>query len=478
MQVTNQDMKTKLKLFKAWLFCGVTMEILGQTTSQAQLGGVPLWTNRFSGPAAFSPAVAVDGSGSVIITGASTFTNGSYDFATIKYSAAGAALWTNSYNGSGNPYDRATALAVDHSDNVFVTGYTWFGPGDSEYVTIAYSRAGTPLWTNRYRGPAINGYVLPSAVAVDGIGDVFVTGTAGTVRYSNAGIALWTNVVASGAVAVDHNDQVFVSGGAGIVKYSHAGVPLWTNAVAGGGPFALDSGGNAIVTEFGSTIKYSGVGMPLWTNYRGGSALAVDGSGNVFVTGTPTGANGYPTAKYSGAGVLLWTNLYNEPKKREYSAVGIAVDSSGNVFVTGYVWNGSNRDYETIAYSGTGATLWTNRYNGSGNGDDYAQALAVDGSGNVFVTGISLGTDDFPDFTTIKYSTAIPPSLSITLTTSNTVAVCWPTPSTGFTLQQNTNGLATQSWRNVVGIPSDDGTTKTFIVKPPTGNQFYRLFHP
>ena len=67
------------------------------------------------------------------------------------------------------------------------------------------------------------------------------------------------------------------------------------------------------------------------------------------------------------------------------------------------------------------------------------------------------------------------PLLAITLTKTNTVAVSWPSPSTGFTLQQNTNGIAAVNWSNVTTTPSDDGTTKTVIVNPPTGNRFYRL---
>jgi len=70
------------------------------------------------------------------------------------------------------------------------------------------------------------------------------------------------------------------------------------------------------------------------------------------------------------------------------------------------------------------------------------------------------------------------PLLFVARTTTNTVAVFWPSPSTGFVLQQNTNSVASVNWSNVVAAPSDDGTTKTVIVNPPTGNRFYRLFHP
>ncbi len=70
------------------------------------------------------------------------------------------------------------------------------------------------------------------------------------------------------------------------------------------------------------------------------------------------------------------------------------------------------------------------------------------------------------------------PLLTIFHTTTNTVAVTWPSPSTGWTLQQNTNRVSSLNWCNVTAAIQDDGTTKTLIVNPPAGNRFYRLFQP
>ena len=70
------------------------------------------------------------------------------------------------------------------------------------------------------------------------------------------------------------------------------------------------------------------------------------------------------------------------------------------------------------------------------------------------------------------------PLLSIARTTTNTVAVFWPSPSTSYQLQQNTNSVSSVNWSNVLSAPTDDGTTRTVIVNPPTGNRFYRLFKP
>jgi len=70
------------------------------------------------------------------------------------------------------------------------------------------------------------------------------------------------------------------------------------------------------------------------------------------------------------------------------------------------------------------------------------------------------------------------PLLSIFRTTTNTVAVSWPSPSTGWSLQQNTNSVSSLNWSNVTSGIQDDSTTKTLVVNPPTGNRFYRLRGP
>jgi hypothetical protein len=69
------------------------------------------------------------------------------------------------------------------------------------------------------------------------------------------------------------------------------------------------------------------------------------------------------------------------------------------------------------------------------------------------------------------------PQLTIQLTTTNTVMVSWPSPSTGFNLQQNTN-LTTAIWSTPSESVTDNGTTKFIIVNPPFGNRFYRLSKP
>jgi hypothetical protein len=69
------------------------------------------------------------------------------------------------------------------------------------------------------------------------------------------------------------------------------------------------------------------------------------------------------------------------------------------------------------------------------------------------------------------------PLLTIRLTPTNTVVVSWPSPSTGFVLQQNGN-LTGATWTTPAEAVTDHGTNKFIIVNPPTGHRFYRLFKP
>src|SRR5437016_6007753 len=69
------------------------------------------------------------------------------------------------------------------------------------------------------------------------------------------------------------------------------------------------------------------------------------------------------------------------------------------------------------------------------------------------------------------------PLLTIKLTPTNTALVSWPSPSTGFALQQNTN-LNTANWTTAPQTVTDNGTNRFIVVNPPVGNRFYRLVKP
>jgi hypothetical protein len=295
--------------------------------------------------------------------------------------------WVARYNGSGDSGDYAKAIAVDSSGNVYVTGYS-AGSGISGYATIKYSQSGQQEWVARYSGPGGGGEGY--AIAVDAAGNVYVTGAVamclnpayGTIKYDSAGNQQWVANYGNGiatAIAVDGSGNVYVSG-------------------ASGGVYA--------------TIKYNPVGEQQWVALGPSNgtpnvhqSIAIDGFGNVYVTGM-TGDLDYGTVKYNSAGQQQWLATYNGPMNGWDEATGIAVDGAGNVYVTGQSEGlGSGRDYATIKYNPSGQEQWVARYNGPGNSWDGAEAIALDGSGNVYVTGESVGSNIF-DYATIKYNSS------------------------------------------------------------------------
>ena len=138
-------------------------------------------------------------------------------------------------------------------------------------------------------------------------------------------------------------------------------------------------------------------------------SIALDGSGNVYVTGNSSGSGtgpDYATVKYNSAGVMLWASRYNGPGNNFDYAYAIALDGAGNAYVTGRSsGSGTGSDYATIRYSSDGVEQWVQRY--TENDFDWASSIAVDGSGNVYVTGRSSGSGTSEDYATIKYSQTI-----------------------------------------------------------------------
>jgi hypothetical protein len=417
------------------------------TTIAYSSAGVPLWTNRYDGPGNASDepgAIALDGAGTVFITGKSVGAGlNEDDYATIAYSGDGVPLWTNRYDGPGNHVDHARDIAVFGS-LVFVTGNSW-AIGGTRCTTIAYSQTGNPVWTNDH---AFN-LLESAALAVDASGNAFVAlGSAGgltseyrCLAYSSAGVAIWTNSFNGGeniyerarSVAVDNSGNVLVSGESQgdwiTIAFSNGGLALWTNRFSGIGDsadtahaVATDYQGNIVVTgsswngrssEY-ATIAFSSDGMPLWTNRHTGalsyhaSALGLDRRGTAYVTGTANDASyrySIVTIAYASEGIPLWTNTYAALGNGSAGASSIAVNDTGTVFIAGGSHTINGGDLVLVAYSGHGAPLWTNFYNGPGNSSDGASTVTAAPGGSVFVTGASyLGTIGSPfDCVTLGY---------------------------------------------------------------------------
>jgi hypothetical protein len=420
------------------------------------------WVRRYNGPGNSSDgagAIAVDDSGNVYVTGRSVGSGMSVDYATIKYYPNGDTAWVRRYDGPANSIDIPLAIAIDTSGNVYVTGAS-IGSGTFEdCATIKYYPNGDTAWVRRYNGPA-NDYDEAHAIAVDDCGNVYVTGYSGnaegsdyaTIKYYPNGDTAWVrtyNGPGDGgdyaqAIAVDSLGNVYVTGDAwysspgglcdyATIKYYPNGDTAWLRTYNGSANssdaatgIAVDDSGNVYVTggsvsagagDDYATIKYKPNGDTAWTRKYNGPvngqdcayAIAVDDFGNVYVTGESYGSGenfDYATVKYYPNGDNAWVRRYNGPGNAEDQANAIAVDGYGNIYVTGQsIGSGTEDDYDyaTIRYYPNGDTTWVRRYSGPGNGPDYAYAIAVDGSGNVYVTGFSYDSETYGDYVTIKY---------------------------------------------------------------------------
>jgi len=368
------------------------------------------WVRRYDGPASEfdeACAIAIDGSRNVYVTGfsyGSSLTN--YDYATVKYDRNGNEIWVRRYNGPASGSDKPYALAVDSSGNAYVTGRT-LGIGTAgDYATIKYRPSGDTAWVRTYDGPA---HYLDEAyaLAVDSCGNVYVTGSGygngtsmdyATIKYDSSGNELWVRRYNGPG-----NDDDLASG----IRIDGSDVVYLTGYSWGDG-----SGRDY------ATIRYHSNGDTAWViRYNGPGnggdhayAITVDTSDNVYVAGTSDGTetgSDYATIKYGKEGNQLWVQRYNGPGDSGDQAYAIAVDDSGNVYITGASeGDGLSYDYATIKYYPDGDTAWIRRYNGPGNGHDVALAIALDSSRNTYVTGYISDTLTGLDYATIKYSSS------------------------------------------------------------------------
>jgi len=189
----------------------------------------------------------------------------------------------------------------------------------------------------------------------------------------------WTwNAAGQGIVA-------FTATAVGVEPYSGlpvAGTASWGIAVFGPPPASAPCAvGEAWVASYDSPAH----------SLDKAQAVAVDGNGNVIAAGSETRfdlgqSTNWLIRKYGPAGGLLWSQSYNDPSNMMDWAYGVAVDAQGNVVVAGSDYALGNR-LVVRKYDEAGALVWSRTYSPSGSTSAEAQAVAVDGAGNVVVAG-------------------------------------------------------------------------------------------
>jgi hypothetical protein len=367
-------------------------------------------------------------------------------FETTGNPVGGGSVWTKWYGGSGQ--DVGKSVAVDSSGNAVVAGnyqgivnfgagamtsYVVPGNGPTEDAFVArYSASGAVAWS---RGMGGDNSDSATGVAVSSAGDVVVTGYqlstsadygAGLLtnrggsdiflaRYAGAsGGYLWAKTI--GGTGYDSGMGVAVDGGGNVYVIGYFDVSA-SGVDFGGGALSSAGGRDAFL------VKYSSAGAHLWSKRFGstgqdsGSSVAVDSSGSVFVAGTfngsidlgggsltSAGGSDIFVAKFSATGQHLWSKGFGGTSTD--AARGIAVNGTGDVVLTGQFLNTINFGGSALTSAGyediflaklsgaAGGHLWSKRF-GSASTTDAAYGVAVDTAGNVAIAGFYGQSVDF-----------------------------------------------------------------------------------
>lgn len=358
-------------------------------TALAPNGSI-LWQNSCgSSPTSddYGADLKIDPSGNIFLC-AARYNGSNLDYLVAKYSPSGSLIWQQTYNGSGNGDDVPSAIALDASGNVFVTGTSkgTGSPFNTDYATIKYNSSGTQQWIKRY-----NFANLPEAATGIGI--------------DNSG-----NVIVCGASANNSLNADFT-----IVKYNNAsGVQMGVqrHATAGNGydlPTEMKIEGNGKIFVVGTSetgtnkdIKVLALNNNLtvnWVKYVDkcgntdeGHGLALIGNSEVIATGFSTKTSGgtdFVTCNYSNtSGSENWTNSKTALIDSDIAkGRKVTVGSNGTIYVTGEVQTGSNRVFSIIAFRPDGSIKWGKDIDGLSNAD-YSPRQIVEDNGIIYITGI------------------------------------------------------------------------------------------
>jgi hypothetical protein len=419
-------------------------------------------------------AVALDSSGNVFITGhfegtasfgagATLSSQGAVDAFVAEYTSAGLLVWADDLGGNDGRAE-GIGVALDSAGEVYVTG--WF----SGTVNFDPGSGTTALTSGISNNPNVDGPCM----------NAFVT------KLSAAGQLLWADQLGAGtdstqaqAIAVDPLGNAFLTG-----------------SFQGSGSFDPGSGTTVLtsVGGFGNAFvaRLDANGQLVWADQLGtgvnsfGTGIALDGADNVYTTGSfwqgsgnfdpgsgtallvSSGSASAYVSRLDANGQFVWAESLGDGSDYTY-ATAIAVDSAGNVYTTGYFHGTGNFDptnsaFTLTSFSSDAAPGQLGSYEGEnafvskldtngqfvwaddlGSGADYAQGkgITVDGAGNVYTTGIFLGTASFD-----------PSSGSQTFTAST---------YTPYVLQLDANGHLV--WADHLGA----GSTNAFDASPGPG---------
>ncbi len=352
----------------------------------------------------------VDDSGNVYVTGM-IITSGNYgDIFVQKFSPDGVVLWNTVYDGRAHEDDSASALVVDSIGNVYVCGWTTDTLADKDMVTLKLSNSGELVWVRSWFR-IFNGNDAAHAIALDRLGRVIVTGYCAdsfnnidycTICYNaENGDTVWVRYYnrtpendedIAYSICVDDSNNIYVTGTSYdddtdydivTIKYRPNGTQAWLRRKNNWPWWGDDYGMKVIFDPVTNTIIVGGI---VWDDNQDYN---------------------YFTMKYSRNGDSLWARTYNRyPANNEDLLSAVAVDQSGNVFVTGTSLDDvTDYDIATVSYSAIGGVRWSHRFDAD-HLEDGGADLTVDSIGQVLVIGTAETDITWQDIAFVKYDTS------------------------------------------------------------------------
>ena len=319
--------------------------------------------------------IVTDSVGNIYATG---YTVGlADDIIVVKYNEFGVVQWQVGIAGAS--HDNGVGIDVDGTDNIYVSaGTRSIGSGVSSILVLKYNSEGVLQWQRTLGIDVGNDFCR--GISVTNAGAVYVSGDSTNVgtgdlsivlaKYDTNGSIQWQRVLGgvqrdtSGDVIADEAGNSFIIG---------------TTGSAGAGQ------NDVVVAKYNSSGTIQWQRLLGWGETDGGQGIALDATGNVYITGYTSSK--LIVAKYNGSGTIQWQRTLADVSGN-VGGNSIVLDSLGDIYITGFV--SSTPDLIIVKYDTNGTLLWQRVLGGTST--DTGQGIAIDPSGNVCVTGYTLGT--------------------------------------------------------------------------------------
>lgn len=384
-------------------------------------------------------AIVLDKDGSIYTAG-SVFGSKNSDIWIRKYDSSKNILWTKQINDFADypenssllPTNQVLSLVVDNDNNLYAGGFVGANEvgsiSNQGYLWITkFDSSGNIIWQDKESGLGkVKGLAVDTENNLYATGQAFFSQTANDIwirKYNSSGQEVWTktfttdvissvaNRVLPGddegfAIAVSTDGNIYVTG---YIDAFASQPTRWEDIRT----TKLDSSGNVLWTKIFDSPD---------NDHDHGYGIATDTEGNAIVVGRSVrrGSDNdiYGKAiilKYSPSGELLITKFYDLTNNQNQEYQSIQTDGNNNIYIIGSKYQeGKNVDGWIQKYNPNLNLIWEDTFNGTTNGTDFGEDLAINSSGDIFAIGSVANTGTSNDISISKYKTSIQPTPSPT----------------------------------------------------------------